>query len=268
MGSLITNYIRISGPGDDLSVHTERRFLSLMTEKKINLDIGESMDICLDLDRLLPEPEEMALIRNHFPLVTIGLAVSGEEGERVLSQIVNSAHDDDPYIMRAAISGHLTPGSILSRAKIEVGPDLMNRAEARFPGCLVAAEHAIRAWRFYQETDPERWSLQVRGARIIDTDATIHRDVDGSLSLSFYSVDKAASGIFCAFASCLPNAMILMLAVDEDSDYSYSAITNGPGEVVEAEFYDEESSIRVYQEIHGPNSLPYRHTKERDDLNM
>lgn len=268
MGNLITNYIRISGPGNDLSVHAEDRFLSLITEKKINLDLGESMDITMDLDRLLPEPDEMALIRNHFPLVTIGLAVLGEEGERVLSQIVNSAEDDDPYLMRAALNGHLTPASIIERAKLSAGPDLISRAEARFPGCLVAAEHAIRAWRFYQETDPGRWSQQVRGARTIDTDASLKRDADGSLSLRFYSVDNAASGIFCALAASLPHAMILMLAVDEESDYSYSAITNGPGDVVEAEFDDRESLIRIHQQIYGAGTLPYRHQEERDGLGI
>jgi hypothetical protein len=249
MGNLVTNTLTLSGPEFEL-----KRLIGLLTEMDPDLLLGAARarpdrTVWADLApwRAVPEPDVISETGDGH-LADIGLAVLSRGG----TDHLRLKRERDPFLSLMPPEYGETAEGLLRKLGLDrlAGEALLQAAEAKAPGCLIAGRRAIAAYEATGEFGWYDWRRRHWGARAFGSELRLEAGTDGSVTLRFDSVNDCPVPLLMALLTKAADLEMNGAALDEDAGEAVFFATDGTELLVTGS--DEEAELaRAYRVIYG-----------------
>ena len=249
MGNLVTNALTLSGPEPELT-----RLIGLLTETdpdRLLAAARTSPDRVAWADlapwRAVPEPDVISETGDGH-LADIGLAVLSRDGVDHL----RLKQGRDPFLSQMPPEYGETAEGLLRRLGLDrlSGKALLQEAEAKAPGCLIAGRRAIAAYEATGEFGWYDWRRRHWGARAFGSELRLEAGADGSVTLRFDSVNDCPVPLIRALIEHAHEVELSGAALDEDAGEAVFLATDG-GELIASASGEEGELSRAYRMIYG-----------------
>lgn len=253
MGNLVTNMITLSG--DDANL---KRLIGLLTEadpdqllSAARMDPGQPVWADFAPWRAVPEPDAIAETGDG-QLADIGLAVLSRGG----TDHLRLKRERDPFLSQMPPEYGETSEGLLRKLGLDrlSGEMLLQAAEAKAPGCLIAGQRAIAAYEATGEFGWYDWRRRHWGARAFGSELRLEAGADGSAHLRFDSVNDCPVPLIRALVATAPGVELSGAALDENAGEAVFFATDGTELLVTGS--DEEAELaRAYRIVYGRDPM-------------
>jgi hypothetical protein len=255
MGNLVTNRVELTAVDGPVTEHHLGEITAVMS----GLPAAEALDrirsgdegygawlpICLDA--LVPQPDLLGdSDLSHPGLADLALALASVSPDYVAMTAHQDRLDDlmPPEMARTRIA-------ILERHGLrDLPPDMaLEEAEKQHGG--IAADCEILKSRVAATgfSDPVAWREEHWGTRAHASDGLFMITPEGGISVRFDTVNASPSTFIEALAIAFPTLQLRAQGFEEDTDYAFSAVSDGePGEIVWIED-DSPEAVRAAREF-------------------